>query len=365
MLSPSGKAKAAWVSAESFAFTLRQRALDTGFLVIPILLPGFTPADLAQGLLAPSKLQVIQGLSLDPAVIPLDLQPLIAVLNPVLETYRARLTFGPVTLSLASVIDPLGPNAYEIIAQSLGLDKGQWNFAADRSLWLAAALLRSDRPTLEKTYRALARTGTHAAVARQIFRMASPYTWVNSEAADSITRTGLSPKPRPPVTIGARRPETPKFCVLRGSLRAGGWEAFDGEAVFSDPDEHTSQSPPDVEHMLLRNIRKSLQKIAGFEDDDSPSTEDIDEALDDSPLKDEPIFVFLEPWFADMDGALMNTLCTSFPRLVFMVRTEKPQAALGQKFPGIVILPAVTEEEVKVYLMYNRCLPGEKLPCGT
>ena len=115
--------------------------------------------------------------------------------------------------------------------------------------------------------------------------------------------------------------------------------------------------------MLVGNIRRSLARLAGYLDQDSPSAEDIEAALDDSPLKDEPVFVFLEPWFADMDGALMATLRQAFPRVVFMIRTAPAGASVDQKFPGVVVVPPLAPGvENLVYLMYNRCLPGEKLP---
>src|SRR5262245_10514111 len=358
ILSPNVKAKPEWVAAEAYALSLRQRALDAGFLVIPILMPGFTVDDLSQGPLGPANLKAIEGVSLDPAA--LDLQPLVDGLNPVRTNYHARLAYQPVTLSLASVIGPLGPHAQEIIANSLGLDKNQLTYAADRSLWLAAALLRTDRATIEKAYEDLSPTQPDAA--KQIFRIAAPYSWVDRDAADAITRTGLLPKSsRVPLTVGATRAETPKFCVLRGSLKAGGWKTFDADAVFGGD----AQQPgaPDARQMLLDNIRKSLQKVAGFDDDESPSDDEIDAVLDDSPLKEEPIFVFLEPWFARQDGALMRELTTSFPRLVFMIRTDAPQTSLSQKLPGIVVLPSLaTHVETNVYRMYKRCLPGVRLP---
>jgi hypothetical protein len=359
MLSPSVKARPEWVAVEAYSFGLRQRVLDPSFLVIPIMLPGFTAADLALGPLAPAKLNAIQGLSMDPNA--LDLQPLKTRLDPVLQTYGARLPFFGVTVQLASVIDGLGPNARDIIALALGVDKAQLNNATNPARWLAAALLASDRTKLEQVYLDL--KPTQASAASQIFRTAAPYTWVDKDAAACITKTGLSGKPRAPVTVAASRVETPKFCVLRGSLKANGWPSFDGEAVFSDPEQEQNPEPPDVATLLVANIRKSLKNIAGFRDDQSPTDAEIEAALDDSPMKDEPIFVFLEPWFADMDAALMGTLRAHFPRLVFMVRTESPQAGLDKKFQGIVVLPSLAADiEGSVYRMYNRCLPGVRLP---
>src|SRR5262245_35486668 len=49
MLSPSVRAKPEWVAAEAYALSLRQRALDSGLLIVPILLPGFTADDLSTG----------------------------------------------------------------------------------------------------------------------------------------------------------------------------------------------------------------------------------------------------------------------------------------------------------------------------
>ncbi len=80
-------------------------------------------------------------------------------------------------------------------------------------------------------------------------------------------------------------------------------------------------------------------------------------------MQDDPLFVFLEPWFADMDGALLAALRATFPRLVFTIRTKTTPAALDKKFPGIVVVPSLaTDVEGEVYRMYKRCLPGEKLP---
>jgi hypothetical protein len=359
MLSPSVVARPDWVAAEAFAFTLRQRVLDSEFMVVPIMLPGFTSKDLSVGPLAPARLKTIQGLSIDPNA--LDLEPLKNALNPVLQTYSRRLPYQAVTVSLATVIEGLGSNSRDIIAQALNLDKGQLNYAANPPRWLAAALLATDKTRLEQVYLDL--SPTQEAAAKLIFGIAAPYTWIDRTAAESVTKTGLSPRPRAPVTIGATRAETPKFCVLRGSLKPKGWRGLDAEAVFTDEAAGQPETTPDVAALLVANIRKSLSQLAGLDETQNPTDADIEEAFDNSPLKDEPIFVFLEPWFAEMDPGLMDTLRTTFSRLVFMVRTPAPQAGIDKKFPGIVILPSLAANvEGAVYQMYKRCLPGVKLP---
>jgi hypothetical protein len=359
MLSPAVTAKPEWVAAEAFTFALRQRVLDPDFLVVPVFLPGFTAADLDQGPLSPARFKSIQGVALNPAA--LDLQPLAAALQPVLETFAPRLPFREVTISLASAIEQVGSNAHEALRQSLNLDANDMKRSKDRARWLAARLLRCDRAALEAAYRAL--KVTQEAAAKLIFRIAAPYTWVDAGIADPITRAGLAVRPRAPVTMAAARAQTPKFCVRRGSLRASGWEGFDAEAVFGDVVEEDASGTPNVERLLVGNIRRSLARLAGYLDQDSPSADDIEAALDDSPLKDEPVFVFLEPWFADMDGALIATLRQAFPRVVFMIRTAPAGTSVDQKFPGAVVVPPLAPGvENLVYLMYNRCLPGEKLP---
>jgi hypothetical protein len=351
LLSPHVREKPDWVNAEAFAFSMRMRVYDPGFRMVPVLLDGFTEAELTSGPLAKSKLDEIQAPSMTSAN--LDIPAIMEGLEPILKQYQALLPFQEVALSLAALIERLGSNAQEIIATKLGLELVELQGAANRERWLAAALLRADRLKLEDAHLSLAAVAPGAA--KEIFRLVAPYTWVDTVAAGHITSTGLSAPPRPTLAMNATRRETPRLYVRRASLQVPAWTTFDCEAAFASG-QGALQA---LEQAILDDIRKSLADTLGH-GETVPSDAVLNADLEATPKVD-PVFVLLPSWFGRMGAQSLQNLRAVFPRLSFVICTPDPQPDIDQKFPPVVTrLPELkADEERKVYQMYNRCIKGE------
>ena len=350
VLSPSVRQKPDWVNAEAYAFSLRLRVFDPSFRMIPVLLDGFTEAELVAGPLAKSKLAEIQAPTMTSAAI--DAQPIIEGFRPVLEQYRAWLPFQSVARSVAALLDELGSNAQEIIADGIGMKLTELHGAVNRSRWLAAALLRSNRDQLEKSHTALAAIMPDRA--NRIFRIVAPYTWVDPAAADEIIAVGLTPAPPPPPTLAmnAHETHTPRLYVRRASLKVPEWTTVDCDGDFNNE----GATPPPLEKMLLENIRQALMTKLGFRR--RPTDEEINQRLE---RFGEPVFAILPPWFATMDPALLTKLRPVFPRVVYVIWTQDPRTDVARKFPPIIRRLPILDEKVEddVYDMYYRCLAGE------
>ena len=355
VLSPKVREKPDWVNAEAFAFSMRMRVYDRTFRMVPVLLDDFTEQELTDGPLAKSKLADLQAVVMTSDHI--DVGPILVGLRPVLDQYEAMLPFQEVARSLAAIIGPLDPNAQEVLGTAIGLTIAELKGAAVPSRWLAAALLKCDRQRLEGAYRQLAAVAPGPA--RQIFRIAAPYTWVDPQAADRITRAGLASPPHPTLAMNATRRETPRLYVRRASLKLPEWTTFDCEAVFGA----SGPATPQLELSLLDSIRRSLAEKLGFAEVDSPSDANLNDELA-TAWPDEPVFVVLPPWFAAMEPRLLQRLRDVFPKLTYLIWTERPQPGIETKFPPVVLaLPSLDpEEESRVYRDYNRCIPrGEPL----
>lgn len=354
VLSPNVKAKPDWVNAEAFAFSMRMRVYDPRFRMVPILLDGFTEADLVAGPLAKAKLAEIQAPTMTSAKVEID--GVMEGLRPVLDEYQALLPFQRVAITLAAVLDGLQSNALEIVATEVGLPLVQLKGAANPSRWLAAALLKCTREQLQAAYRALVPVAPEHA--KRLFRIAAPFTWVDPGAARHITRTGLSAPPRPSLAMNALRRETPRLYVRRASLKVPEWITFECEGVFGDD----AGAVTSLADRVADDIRSSLAEKLGYGPGDAPTDEELNKELEDA-WGDEPVFVVLPPWFAAMDAALLQTLRDTFPRLAFVLWTQTADDTLAGKFPPITCLPPLDpDEERSVYRMYARCIPqGEPL----
>ena len=98
LLSPNVRKKPDWVNAEAYAFSLRLRVFDPDFRMVPVLLDGFTEAELATGPLAKAKLAEIQAPTMTSAA--LDVPAILGGLRPVLDQYRALLPFQQIARAL-------------------------------------------------------------------------------------------------------------------------------------------------------------------------------------------------------------------------------------------------------------------------
>jgi hypothetical protein len=350
LLSPRVLARPFWVSTEAYFLSVRRRVLETSFTILPLTLPGFTDGDLDHASLAPAQLKTLQALAIDPATF--DPTPLVQRLEPVTKAFASNLRYGRIEREVASKLSRLDGNARELLAGDVGLDFRAMRYVLDPARWLAAALLRTSFAALAQAHGKLA--PLEPELAKDIFRAVAPYSWIDPEAAGTVARIATDAPPRQAIGMNATRPATPRLYVRRASSSVAGWLIFDAEDVFAND----TSGAPAMDAALLDTIRLQLAEYLKVPHDTSDA--ELFDELEFLYGSAAPVFIVLPPSFASMDAALLERLRGVFPKLVFLVRSEKPDATLEQRFDDLVMLPALDpRHEERVFRVYQHCLPGE------
>lgn len=252
LFSPGVLAQPKWVRKEAFILEWRQ-TLDPKFLLIPVLMPGFTRADLAKVEFDPAHLDRLQ-LTTDKQTLGETAEALcgqiLAALKPLLEGAVAANALGPLVDSLAAELAPLTVNQCAVACTALAAKDTVWTPVVPPHEQLAYALMNAPLSAAARTLSSLDGTlKERTAVAASILAA----FWVRAEAASRLLVASRRPPGCRSAVLNTDRVDIADYYIwralssfLRGKKRCS--------VQINDP-EHPAM---DVYSQVIEHFRQQL-----------------------------------------------------------------------------------------------------------
>jgi hypothetical protein len=300
--------KSDWVLKELTILTWR-RSLEPGFKLFIVQFPEVTDEELKQARYGPLQHRLIQGLT---STAPADIAQRVHERLQQDAVQPAETHFDRLVRSLKNLLDDLGPDMLQSVAQRLGVPAPHWRpgMAAKTALieGIACRIVRGSLggyATLKDLMNELKLTKLTRDSLQKVLRFTAPH-WVSAEAAGRL---------------GSLLEEDEGELRCRAAALNGQWvKPYTGhmyvQRAFPLNFEHRVFAPPppaagDIHDHYTRKIVKFC--VANFSA--CATMEDPQEVVDWLRLVDPCLFVIVSP----LDHKALTTLQTAFPRVQFLI----------------------------------------------
>ena len=299
LFSPGVSARPDWVRKEAAILEWRQ-TLDPGFVLIPVLLPGFAIDQLGQLGLNPVFLQRLQLVEGDTADALFD--QIKALLQPLLGKAQRDAPLRKLVNQLEALLGSLTPAQCEDAVADLGGDVRPWSAQVSPQEHLARTLLEAP---LDDVVRVLAEAQfvLGRAGVLKVFDLLSAF-WVQPEAAARLPEVVARAPSRRAAAVNSLRPETGRFYIWRGLGRyPPGCKAFDLLNQFNE------NPAKEAQEQVFKHFRAKLPDL---------KDEEIQRQVDRfcGPTSAEPVFLLLA---GPVPPATLRLLQDAFPGCTFLL----------------------------------------------
>jgi len=330
------KTNSDWVSKEAWTLSMRHRQMDEDFFLLSVFCDGFDLTKLNEDpRFQPCNLGAIQGTVFDSKK--LDFAPIRDALKPVLDTAALWLPWRSVENKIEQLLKPIGVIDYELVAEDLGLERNAFKWIHNKNRWIARKLLRSSLNDVRKFLAKL--TVSLKKDCWSILQIVGPFNsvlgrlLVPPKTAEDFSHTATL-DPSPVIGLVSRTQYTPEIYVRRSCCREPPWIL---KMCKSDFDHSATQS-------LKEEIDALVLGIAGYDETDEPTAEEIDRALAEEKKDNGPLLIILPSGMAAMDSEFLSNIVSQYKLLTFILLSKSADEDLSLRFNNLHLVPALNKD---------------------